>query len=175
MSTNIGTEKDLKNLSPAKEVQPLWHRYIRLFFIYSLLIMGVGAVFWLMRSVKEKEEESSALDFGDMMENVVTGGSEFQVNTYTTNNQLNPTTARLTNGDFVVVWTSDWDGSYQGVYGQRYNSTGIKQGDEFRVNSYTTNEQQFPAIAGLATGDFVVVWTSFPPRWLGVWHLWSAL
>ena len=34
-------------------------------------------------------------------------GSEFQVNTYTTNSQNNPSVAVDADGDFVVVWESD--------------------------------------------------------------------
>ncbi len=33
-------------------------------------------------------------------------------------------------------------------------------GPEFRVNSYTTSHQQFPAVAADAAGNFVVVWAS---------------
>ena len=37
-------------------------------------------------------------------------GSEFQVNTYTTGRQSQPSVASAPNGDFVVVWTSHGDG-----------------------------------------------------------------
>ena len=88
-------------------------------------------------------------------------GSEFRVNTRTTDDQWRPAIAGLSTGDFVVVWQSaSQDGSSFGVYGQRYAGTGAIQGSEFRVNTWTTNDQSFPAIAGLSTGDFVVVWQS---------------
>ena len=64
-------------------------------------------------------------------------------------------------GNFVVVWTShDQDGSYTGVYGQRYASTGAPLGPEFRVNTYTTRRQDAPAVASDSSGNFVVVWRS---------------
>jgi uncharacterized repeat protein (TIGR01451 family) len=89
-------------------------------------------------------------------------GSEFRVNTYTTDLQLNPSVAMDADGDFVVVWQSlDQDGSEYGVYGQRYSATGVVQGDEFRVNTYTTSIQRFASVAMDADGDFVVVWESF--------------
>src|SRR5207244_229479 len=34
-------------------------------------------------------------------------------------------------------------------------------GAEFHVNSYTTNEQSYPAVAADSAGDFVVVWSSY--------------
>lgn len=47
-------------------------------------------------------------------------GSEFRVNSYTTNSQSSPAVAARGDGRFVVVWASqDQDGSYGGVYGQR--------------------------------------------------------
>ncbi|MDH6059449.1 DUF4347 domain-containing protein, partial [Chrysosporum bergii ANA360D] len=47
-------------------------------------------------------------------------GSEFQVNTYASNAQANPSITTLKDGGFVVTWQSDvQDGSGNGVYGQR--------------------------------------------------------
>jgi hypothetical protein len=91
----------------------------------------------------------------------VAQGSEFQVNTYTINNQLNPAVAMDADGDFVVTWQSyGQDGSNYGIYGQRYDKDGSvnngAQGSEFRVNTYTTNNQLNPAVAMDADGDFVV-------------------
>ena len=91
----------------------------------------------------------------------VAQGSEFRVNTYTTSSQRSPSVAMDADGDFVVTWTSSGqDGSSEGIYGQRYNATGIAQGSEFRVNTYTTNGQFRPSVAMDADGDFVVVWES---------------
>jgi hypothetical protein len=88
-------------------------------------------------------------------------GSEFQVNTWTTENQANPSMTSLPNGGFVVVWESLWqDGSYQGVYGQRFDSNGNKVGSEFQVNTWTTDYQQAPSITSLPNGGLVVVWES---------------
>jgi len=86
---------------------------------------------------------------------------EFQVNTWTTSDQFGPFITSLSNGGFVVVWTSDGqDGSQWGVYGQRFDSNGNKVGSEFRVNAWTTSAQHGPSIASLSNGGFVVVWGS---------------
>ena len=88
-------------------------------------------------------------------------GSEFRVNTYTTDEQVLPTVAMDSAGNFVVAWTSDTeDGSRDGIFAQRYNAAGTPQGSEFRVNTYTTDEQSFPSVATDADGDFVVAWQS---------------
>jgi len=89
-------------------------------------------------------------------------GSEFQVNSYTTNNQRNSTVAMDADGDFVVTWTSyTQDGSRDGIYAQRYNAAGAAQGNEFRVNTSTTDYQSFSTVAMDSDGDFVVTWSSF--------------
>jgi hypothetical protein len=89
-------------------------------------------------------------------------GGEFQVNTFTIGNQTNPAVAADAAGAFVVVWTSlGQDGSVSGVFGRRYDSAGAAQGGEFQVNTYTTNDQSYPAVAADAAGNFVVVWMSF--------------
>lgn len=88
-------------------------------------------------------------------------GSEFRVNSFTTNQQTEPAAATDADGDFVVVWTSDQDGSSSGIYGQRYNANGGAQGSEFQVNTYTTSFQSSPVVAMDSDGDFVVAWQSW--------------
>jgi hypothetical protein len=88
-------------------------------------------------------------------------GPEFRVNTFTTSYQHDPSVAAAAAGGFVVVWTSNaQDGSGRGIFGQRYASGGTPLGSEFRVNTYTTNQQDSPVVASDSTGNFVVVWTS---------------
>jgi len=88
-------------------------------------------------------------------------GTEFLVNTQTFEGQYSPSVAMDDDGDFVVVWQS-WgqDGSEAGIYGQRYNASGVPQGSEFPVNTYTVGSQDMPWVAMDSDGDFVVVWQS---------------
>ncbi len=86
-------------------------------------------------------------------------GNEFQVNSFTTGDQLLPAVASDASANFVVVWTSRFqDGSFDGVFGQRFNASGLPQGGEFQANSFTTATQISPAVASDASGNFVVVW-----------------
>jgi len=86
-------------------------------------------------------------------------GSEFLVNTYTTGKQVNGRVAIDRSGSFVVVWTSlDQDGSGSGVFGQRFNASGLKVGSEFQVNTYTTGYQGAARVAVDRGGNFLVVW-----------------
>ena len=88
-------------------------------------------------------------------------GAEFQVNTYSTGMQTTPAITALSGGGFVVTWQSfGQDGSEWGIYGQRYDSAGNPQGDEFQVNSYTDSSQLDPSVTAFCDGGFVVTWTS---------------
>jgi hypothetical protein len=89
-------------------------------------------------------------------------GGEFRVNTFTPSAQGTPDVVALTGGPFVVVWQSDGqDGSGTGVFGQRYDGTGVPLGPEFRVNTYTTGPQLSPRLATVSSGDFIVVWEGY--------------
>ena len=91
-------------------------------------------------------------------------GNQFQINSYTTNNQRNPSVAMDADGDFVVTWLSDGssgtDTSNFSVQAQRFNASGVPQGNEFQVNTYTSSNQQYPTVALDADGDFVITWGS---------------
>ncbi|MDB5772902.1 MAG: tandem-95 repeat protein, partial [Burkholderia sp.] len=88
-------------------------------------------------------------------------GAEFRVNTYDINDQTRPTVATDGNGAFVIAWTStDQDGSGDGVYAQLFASDGTKAGSEFRVNTYTNNDQDLPAAAMDGNGSFIISWSS---------------
>jgi hypothetical protein len=84
-------------------------------------------------------------------------GEQFQVNTYFTDRQFAPEVAEASPG-FVVVWDSSLqDGSDGGVFGQRFDSSGTRLGEEFLINNITLGDQSGPMIASSDTG-FVVVW-----------------
>jgi len=89
-------------------------------------------------------------------------GPRFQVNTHKKNWQYRSAVAALADGDFVVTWMSDGqDGSYSGIFGQRFNNSGSPVGLEFQVNTSWKQQQVGPSVAGLADGGFIVTWQSF--------------
>ncbi|HIG79883.1 MAG TPA: calcium-binding protein [Cycloclasticus sp.] len=91
-----------------------------------------------------------------------TVGTEFQVNTYTTNYQVAPSIAALADGGFVVTWQSDGqDGSGNGIYAQRYDANGSVNGTEFQVHTYTSTHFGNQSITALSDGGFVITWDSY--------------
>jgi len=90
-------------------------------------------------------------------------GAEFQVNTFTTSNQLFANVAVDGQGNFVVAWWSfTQDGDGYAMMGQRFDAQGNRRGAEFQVNTYTTGNQFFSDISSDPAGNFVIVWTSNP-------------
>ena len=69
-------------------------------------------------------------------------GTQFQVNSSTSGYQGQPSVARFSNGEFVVVWESvsstGTDLSSQSIQGQRFAADGSPLGVEFQVNTFTT-------------------------------------
>jgi hypothetical protein len=63
-------------------------------------------------------------------------------------------------GDFLIAWHSVQDGSNEGVFGQRYASSGSRVGGELQINTWTLSDQRLPVAAVDATGHFVVAWQS---------------
>jgi hypothetical protein len=47
---------------------------------------------------------------------------------------------------------------HYGIFAQRYNSSGVAQGSNFLVNSYTTGTQSRPSIATDNNGNFIISW-----------------
>ncbi|MEO8275629.1 MAG: hypothetical protein ABI639_05375 [Thermoanaerobaculia bacterium] len=92
-------------------------------------------------------------------------GLQFQVNTYTTNQQSEPRVASDAQGNFVVVWESTGsagdDTSSHSIQARRFDVAGTPVGVEFQVNTYTTGNQRLPAVAMSTLGSFVVVWESY--------------
>lgn len=87
-------------------------------------------------------------------------GSEFTVHTSTETETITffPSVAMDSSGDFVVTWVS----KYTGVGAQRYDASGVAQGDSIQVSmaQQISISQTWPAVAMDMEGDFVVSWNN---------------
>jgi hypothetical protein len=99
-----------------------------------------------------------------MSAQLVPHGTDFQVNTETTQAQSAASVAGLGEVGYVVVWNSTGgsptDPSGTSVHGQRYTNAGLPIGGQFQLNTFTTGEQNRPDVGADASGNFVVVWHS---------------
>jgi len=88
-------------------------------------------------------------------------GGEFLVNSTEIGIQKNSEIAALSDGGFVITWqSSDQDGNGDGVYAQRFDSSGQRNGTEFQVNAFTNSNQRNVDITTLSNGRFVITWQS---------------
>jgi len=89
-------------------------------------------------------------------------GTEFRVNGPLGDEQRPPAIAVAPSGAFLIVWSQGLFQAPPGpfdIYARRYDSSGVPQGPEFRVNTYWTGSQLLGFVAADPAGNFVVVWS----------------
>jgi len=119
---------------------------------FTLALSWIGFLITLLFAVSMRAE---------LAHQPVRVGPEFQVNTFTADNQLDPAVAMDDAGNFVVTWYSvGQNGSTASVFAQRFDAQGTPLGREFQVNDYHVGGQQHPAMAMNGAGHFVIVWRS---------------
>jgi len=84
---------------------------------------------------------------------------EFQINSESSGNQTAPAVAMTPDGNFIVAWQGPGL-DQEDIFARRFNAAGAPLGNQFPVNSNTTDRQMFPAVAAAPDGNFVIVWQS---------------
>ena len=84
------------------------------------------------------------------------------VNTTTRNNQFDADNASSVNGSSVVVWTDQFSVTDHDIRAQLFNAAGAKVGPEIVV-SFSSLDENSPAVAMDSHGNFVVSWTQIQP------------
>ncbi|UCG58126.1 MAG: hypothetical protein JSU70_01205 [Phycisphaerales bacterium] len=94
--------------------------------------------------------------------NGIAAEEQFRVNTDTPGPQQYPRAAANSAGEFVIVWDSEPDPPESGkdIFAQRYDDAGAPFGHQFRINTYTTDDQRYPSVALGSKDQFVTVWQS---------------
>jgi hypothetical protein len=132
----------------------------------SVAVNGTGGFVVVWQSLGSPGDDSSAASIqGRRFDPAGTpAGPQFQINTYTTDQQSFATVGAASSGAFVVTWWSlgspGDDDSYNSIQARRFNASGTPLGAQFQVNVYTTLHQFNPEVAVAAGGSFVVVWGS---------------
>lgn len=92
-------------------------------------------------------------------------GGKIRVNAAATGDQLAPQITALSDGGWVVMWSST-EGSIDSgpldtdVYQRAFHADGTARGAAVRVNTYTTSFQVGTQITALSDGGWVVTWMS---------------
>jgi hypothetical protein len=88
--------------------------------------------------------------------------NEFRVNTFRTNQQVDPAISVLTDGSFVITYTSQRGGtSSLDIYAQRFDATGNRMGTEFLVSRSNAGVQESPNIVALDDGGFIISYLDY--------------
>ena len=150
-ATKIGSEFRINSTTTGSQLYPE----------VSQLSDGGLIVAWQDSSLDGSNEGVFAQKI-DVLGNKI--GTEFQLNDYATDAQTTPFVQSLKSGGFIATWNSNGqDGSGSGIFGQRFDNSGNKVGDEFQINSYTNSDQKNPhrhPISELENGNLVMTWSS---------------
>ncbi|MCA9057022.1 MAG: cadherin domain-containing protein, partial [Planctomycetaceae bacterium] len=85
--------------------------------------------------------------------------NEYLLNTTTSGEQWNAEFRSLSDGGFLVVYTSGDAGSNYRVLAQRYDNAGTAVGSELALGSYSTDyRQQYGTVVELTSGELVFSW-----------------
>jgi RHS repeat-associated protein len=85
---------------------------------------------------------------------------EILANSTTAGDQVEATLAHTPDGGFIVAWSGNGVGDFDGIFWRRFTATGQAIGAEQRANSTTLHAQAHPSIAAGNDGSFVIVWSS---------------
>ena len=87
-------------------------------------------------------------------------GTEFLVNTTIYGIEDKPSLAFMDSDRFIVAWQDDGqDGSYSGIFAQRFGTDGNPIHAEFQVNTATLGDQSEASVAADPDGNVLITWT----------------
>jgi len=87
--------------------------------------------------------------------------NDFQINTFITGRESRTVVDRNNDGRVLVVWRDDEEpGDGAEIRARLYSPELVPIGQDFRINTQTTDGQQEPEVAEYGKGGFFVVWES---------------
>jgi hypothetical protein len=147
------------NLEKEKQVNTYTVSYQREPVIAMSKNTGKYIIVWTSNG-QDGSGEGVYAQYFDKNDNKV--GTEFLVNTTTTDDQNKPAVDMNSSGRCIIVWSSNKpDSTLQDIYGQIIDADGKKIGTEFLVNTITIKSQNCPDVGMDENGNFVVVWHSW--------------
>ena len=102
-------------------------------------------------------------------EDHTTNGPQFLVNSGTSRDQTNPAIDGVSDNGYVVAWQSSikkfippfFFSFSWGIFAQAYNEDHSPDGPEFKVSSFSSSEEEDPAVAAQRCGGYVIAWQKY--------------
>jgi Ca2+-binding RTX toxin-like protein len=89
-------------------------------------------------------------------------GGDFWVNTTRNGRQSEPSITALSNGGFVISYTTEtFSSAAHEIKAQAFDASGVMIGGEVSVNTATANPQNESVIVGLNNGNYAVFYTDY--------------
>lgn len=93
-------------------------------------------------------------------------GPEYQVNKIVPSDIASTSISALSDGGYVISWMNTWNwadvSQVWDIYAQRFDADDKMIGQEQRVNTTIWYDQDWPDIATLPNGNYVIAWMSHP-------------
>lgn len=90
----------------------------------------------------------------------IAAGPDFRADTTTTTGQTAPAVTGLKAGGFLIAWVSTGSGGSTAIRGQAFTAAAAKAGGEVAISTSTVGSRSQPALAPIAGGGAVAVWTT---------------
>ncbi|KAI3629423.1 hypothetical protein MIR68_012438 [Amoeboaphelidium protococcarum] len=129
----------------------------------SQQVVGISAGFNLITWSSQYGCTASAVMARVYDSNGVPIGSPFQVNPFSEFVQINPSAAGLSNGKFVISWSSTSSDSVSRINFQLYDNNLAPQGAPIAVNPGTNLIESGPYVVQSLNQTFVVLYNTFNP------------
>ena len=148
VGNRIGTEVQVNNYTRSDQRNPQFLSYDENKFLLCWESFGQDGDNWgIFAQFFDKDGEKL--------------GDEFQVNSFSENDQNGSKLAKISKNKIIISWVSEeQDGSKNGVYAQLIDGSGNKLGSEFQINSTIHYNQQGQEILILDKEKFIVAWES---------------
>ena len=132
---------------------------------YDLKVTGLSDGGWVVTWGSPGQDGNGRGIFQQRFNNagVALSPADLAVNITTTDDQVEPATTALSDGGWVVTWTSDnQDGDAGGSYQQRFDKHGVAASAvDMLVDTVITDNQYEPSVSALVDGGWIVTWTSY--------------
>ncbi len=130
-------------------------------FSPEICVLQDGSFLVTWQSTDDFHDSSNQIYYKKYNPNGVQIGEEHKI-INSSLNDTSPSIAALSDGKYVLVWTS-YRNESRDITGQIFDSNDIAIGEKFTINTIISGDQIVPVVSALDDGAFVVSWMAQEP------------